>query len=847
MSTFEFDEDTFLATHDNKIRDIEKKRARWIEWQQGSDQSGQLAFLLRQRARRTRIVAYFLLLALLLVTAGSLPFLFNDVMEQISGYLGPSIDDQLREANQKTEEQFISIKKEISNSIAPTLDYPKSNIASRNFNDNIRRVVDFTKSTNGNIAYVNENGALQVRWIDADEWDSTDLNIHLDEKVEDIQFSKNDDVYIITNSYKIHRFRKNNRTLETISYSISESSTEENFVYAKFASYQDDYITGFVNTNTKGIIFTLFLENDDFQIHLNDNSINIRSISIFENYTAIAYTDGEIALYDNKNNYKKLRSFKISEEFFIKHQIIYGNEFLDINEYIENIDINVDKFGNIVIISRANFTIFFSNAQNISVLSGNKVKKTNEREFPFIEPRHFAIVDDDGHSILAIPSYGIYEFNAEILSKVNLEPPLPRDLFFFNLKKGHGEIFALGDEGVFLVRDRTGKWSQKNWIGRSGSEYLFDVSVNEDGYALIGGDEGTLLLRKGIDESWAQQDWLGRTGNETVNKVAAGRHAETMLAGGDDGLLLYFGSGNFGRQSSIANQIGDQKWYLFEKNYEEIDALPNITKFNEISIDTKGIPFLVGDFGRIAPNFSKKKEILDFKTLPELNNFLPTLMSHSEFARWDAVIRKLIENQNINTVEAVGEATRVNLSTTEKLVESRITQSNQYLQTCLNNFRRISGEALGNQPAIPSSADTPGADVEDSKQSGINSLSSDLVGRCLDGFKQAVNLSEPQPFQSIVIGKAAPTMLLIFFLATLGAAYRYLLRLAVVFDARADAILLWSRGRDEPGMLHDKIEELRLLTEMMTAEKVGFKETRLPIDSVTDVVKTMLEKSPKRT
>lgn len=116
---------------------------------------------------------------------------------------------------------------------------------------------------------------------------------------------------------------------------------------------------------------------------------------------------------------------------------------------------------------------------------------------------------------------------------------------------------------------------------------------------------------------------------------------------------------------------------------------------------------------------------------------------------------------------------------------------------------------------------------------------------CLAAFEKATAPDQDTNWYRYIAERVTPALLLVFLLATMGAGYRYNLRLAALYDSRADALTLWWHRVPPEGALDGSVGELETLSEVMSSEELGFKEVRTPVDTAVDLAKSVIDKTSR--
>jgi hypothetical protein len=112
-----------------------------------------------------------------------------------------------------------------------------------------------------------------------------------------------------------------------------------------------------------------------------------------------------------------------------------------------------------------------------------------------------------------------------------------------------------------------------------------------------------------------------------------------------------------------------------------------------------------------------------------------------------------------------------------------------------------------------------------------------LTKTCIDAFVAREAALAPTVWQ-IVTERAPPAVLLIFLLATLGALYRYTIRIAGFYQSRADMLALIAMKLPKT-----QVGQFALFVDALAADKVEFGKEKLPTDHAIDLARTILNRS----
>ncbi|MEP6019847.1 MAG: hypothetical protein ABJ251_15320 [Paracoccaceae bacterium] len=111
--------------------------------------------------------------------------------------------------------------------------------------------------------------------------------------------------------------------------------------------------------------------------------------------------------------------------------------------------------------------------------------------------------------------------------------------------------------------------------------------------------------------------------------------------------------------------------------------------------------------------------------------------------------------------------------------------------------------------------------------------SADVTKACLEGWQAQLDADRQNWWQTLAV-QVPPGVLLLFLLATLGALYRYSLRIAGFYHSRADALELIQNGMDP-----DEQAALTALATDLAADKVVFGKDRTPLEQAVEAIKAV--------
>ena len=368
-----------------------------------------------------------------------------------------------------------------------------------------------------------------------------------------------------------------------------------------------------------------------------------------------------------------------------------------------------------------------------------------------------------------------------------------------------GSAIVLGNEGTLLTRaSASADWVRQEWPGRTGSEALGGIDVGPDGSAIVLGNEGTLLTRASASADWVRQEWPGRTGSEALKGVYVGPAGSAIVLGVESTLLT--------RASASADWVR-QEW-------------PGRTGSETlwgVDVGPAGSAIVRGDNGTLLTRVAHD-DLEGDATLERLYTVVLSLPNYTGKTEWLNAIRDLENERRDLRIELANATAQVAASGSGALTRQ---QSAGLMQKFLDACRRWPWPADDTvKPNMPPQVE--------------------ILEACVDAFRVAV-AEDHTNWYKFLVERATPALLLLFLLATMGAGYRYNLRLAALHDSRADAIALWAGTDRQMGVdpesgkqIGDASPDLIALIEAMAADKMGFKEPRTPVDTITDIAKSVI-------
>ncbi len=387
------------------------------------------------------------------------------------------------------------------------------------------------------------------------------------------------------------------------------------------------------------------------------------------------------------------------------------------------------------------------------------------------------------------------------------------DRFFRHETLPDGSTLLFGGNSALVVaRD-----GQVDLVTSQDDQNLDRIALLEDGSTLFYGD-GTLLSTSEDRTSVKRHDLA----------VDARLYDHLALEGGDafvygeEGAIYYFNaadrtiehrpSGTFSQL--VGHALLQEGGQIFYSNTGAVTKFPGgmARRFEQLLTDINGVS---------EPDKDQAIRV-----------FLQENLSNYEFAAKDDALNL------INTIIAQ----RTVLAT--RKVETKVAQDNlptgaYFLQQQRQSFRQFMQDCRGVTPVTGASdeqAATPAAN-------GVAGDPDEITLACTQAWMKKLEAEAGTWWQTLA-QQIPPGILLLFLLATLGALYRYNLRLAGFHASRADLLELMSMGQTNSKNMFvewDK-DNFSRITEALAADKVEFGKGTLPTDQAISMAQAILNR-----
>lgn len=347
-------------------------------------------------------------------------------------------------------------------------------------------------------------------------------------------------------------------------------------------------------------------------------------------------------------------------------------------------------------------------------------------------------------------------------------------------RENDGNGVIIGNGGVIITRISGENIWQRSLVDGIDSD-LTDVQFGPNGSVIVVGKNGTLLTRTNANESWTLHH-LGIAANFYDIRVGPGGVAAVI---GDDTTIIY-------RSSEVDDWI-PLRWFTVAS-----------TVVNEMAFSPSGDALIVGDNGTIA------KLTGDFSTAARASTTDSELMS---------VIESL-PNQNA----LAGKKEELAAIITERA------RLNKDLQTARQNISLANSGKLSRIQVLE--------ELEEflSRCQSIEPNDAKIAD-CGEIYEKVVERRDSQNWWQLIAEVLPPAILFIFLLVMLGRIYRYNLRMAGFYHARADALFLYSQSNE---LLEG--EKLSEVVELLAADRIDLRPENTPIDGLASILNSILQK-----
>ncbi|MEM1275334.1 MAG: hypothetical protein AAGH74_02330 [Pseudomonadota bacterium] len=397
-----------------------------------------------------------------------------------------------------------------------------------------------------------------------------------------------------------------------------------------------------------------------------------------------------------------------------------------------------------------------------------------------------------------------------------------------------GASVAVGDSGTIVTRAAP----DAPWVvAESGREEdLYAIALTPDGVGVVVGLNGTIVTRAAPDAPWVIAD----SGTEEELNAIALTPDGASVAVGDNGTIVTRAAPDApwvvaesgteehlreialtpdgagvaaGRNGTIVTRAApDAPWVVAESGTEE--------HLGDIALTPDGAGIAVGSGGTImAPLPDLGVEAAAQVDPAALRQYLDDLRKqHPDYRENPVHTQRLaaLNNAYITVAADLKDAT-------DKIAEADTGVLSRKEQ--LREFREFLAECRA-APARPKGKDT----------TPMAASGSEEVKACAEAYTSAIVDVRSKKWWELLAETAPQALLLVFLLATLGGLYRYNLKMAGFYYARADALAI----NREPVMPR-RFEELATT---LAADKVDFRNAKTPMDTVVDLSKKAMRKMP---
>ncbi|MEM9099495.1 MAG: WD40 repeat domain-containing protein [Pseudomonadota bacterium] len=370
-----------------------------------------------------------------------------------------------------------------------------------------------------------------------------------------------------------------------------------------------------------------------------------------------------------------------------------------------------------------------------------------------------------------------------------------------------GAGVAVGLNGTIVTRAAPD--APRGGAESGAEEMLGEIAPTPDGAGAAVGDNGTIVPRASPDAPWS------------VVESGTKEHLVRIALTPDGAGAAVGGNGTF-----VTRAAPDAPWVVVESGTGE--------HLGDIALMPDGAGVAVGQNGTIVATPHDLVAQASAPADPEaLRQFLDDLRKqHPNYRENPVHTQRLAALNNAYTnvaadlkdaTDKIAEADTGVLSRREQLREFR-----EFLAEC----RAAPVLAEENEDDDKGPEERPeGEDTTPMAASG-----SEEVKACAEAYTSAIVDVRSKKWWELLAETAPQALLLVFLLATLGGLYRYNLKMAGFYYARADALAI----NREPVMPR-RFEELATT---LAADKVDFRNAKTPMDTVVDLSKEAMRKMP---
>ena len=364
--------------------------------------------------------------------------------------------------------------------------------------------------------------------------------------------------------------------------------------------------------------------------------------------------------------------------------------------------------------------------------------------------------------------------------------------------------------------------------------HLFDLRVLPDGTTLVAvGGAGVITRSTEAGESWDPVD-SGVTAHLTDLRTLP--DGTTLVAAGEDGAIT---------RSTDAGESWDPVDSGVTAHLFDLRVLPDGTTL--VAVGGAGVITRSTEAGESwdPVDSGVTAHLIDLRALPDGTTLVAVGWGGAILILDDRHFLGLDGMDLLRGSEGDGQVVKAldNLPATVRGTPTRI------------EFRRRFEEVVRDRPTLLSQRQTAQAAADEISTGGFSlaqrredfaafmvSCRSDKAGAdtdkgCADAYVALRAAETPGPWQ-VLADRVPQAVLILFLLATLGGLYRYNLRLAGFYHARADALELLDAGKGAKDA-----EILDRLGTALAADKVEFGKGNTPSDQATELAKAVMARS----
>ena len=393
-------------------------------------------------------------------------------------------------------------------------------------------------------------------------------------------------------------------------------------------------------------------------------------------------------------------------------------------------------------------------------------------------------------------------------------------------------LVAVGSLGTILRSVDAGEsWSK---VESGVSDNLFRIEVLPDDTTLLAiGEAGTITRSTDAGENWTRIE-SGVT--QRLYDIHSLPDGETLFAVGEGGMIL---------RSPDAGATWEVKTSPVSSTLSHLLVLPDGVTLVAAGWKSSMVRSIdAGDTWELVDS-GTPADLTDFRVMPDGTTIVGVGLAGA-IALFDDRHDKALDGISLAPGRAGDEQMRAAFFELPEYVRGSPARREMYRQ-----FE----EAIADRPTLVSQRQAAQAAAGEIATGGF-SLSqrredfaefmarcrgeegqADTGGGCADAYVALREAETPGPWQ-VLADRVPQAVLLLFLLATLGGLYRYNLRLAGFYHARADALELL--GQDKDGTAAEVLDKLGTA---LAADKVEFGKGNTPSDQATELAKTIMARS----